>query len=38
MYPIGMVASITFETVLGVLVAINLIGLTFAAYVFMRRK
>ncbi len=31
-------AAITIETVLGIMVALNLIGMTFAAYVFMRRK
>jgi hypothetical protein len=28
----------TIETVLGILVVLNLVGLTFAAYVVMRRK
>jgi len=31
-------AVITVETVLGILVALNLLGLSIAAYVFMKRK
>jgi hypothetical protein len=33
-----MTAVITIETILGIAVVLNLIGLTFAAYVFLRRK
>ncbi len=33
-----MIAIITIEIVLGVLVVLNLIGMTVAAYFFMRRK
>lgn len=33
-----MIAIITIEIVLGMLVVLNLIGMTVAAYFFMRRK
>ena len=33
-----MIAIITIEIVLGVLVVLNLIGMTVAAFLFMRRK
>jgi hypothetical protein len=33
-----MLAKITVETILGLAVALNLVGLSVAAYVFMKRK
>ena len=33
-----MLAAVTLETILGIAVVLNLIGLTFAAYVILRRK
>jgi hypothetical protein len=37
-YPTGMLAEIRIETVLAILVVLNLIGLSIAAYRIMRKK
>lgn len=34
----GMIGAITIETLLGIAVVLNLVGLTLAAFIFFRRK